>query len=97
MGAPVVSARYRLWNIIGGCDPESIANSVNNAPTSVYTEEGYTFIIVHAWSGLDAEGNFVANGDTMAAVAKLISLLDSDVEVVSASEFMNRIKDNLKP
>lgn len=96
-GVPVVSARYRLWNSIGGCDPESIANSVNNAPTSVYTEEGYTFIIVHAWSGLDAEGNFVANGDTMAAVAKLISLLDSDVEVVSASEFMNRIKDNLKP
>ena len=95
-GVPVVSARYRLWNSINGCDPESIASSINNAPASIFTEEGYTFIIVHAWSGLDAEGNFVANGDTMAAVNKLISLLDSDVEVVSASEFMNRLKDNIK-
>ncbi|MBR5616137.1 MAG: hypothetical protein IKW66_04890, partial [Clostridia bacterium] len=59
--------------------------------------EGYTFIIVHAWSGLDADGNFAPSGDTMAAVAKLISLLDADVEVVGASEFMNRIKDNLTP
>jgi len=96
-GVPVVSARYRLWSGIGGCDPESIANSINNAPASVYSQEGYTFIIVHAWSGLDAEGNFVASGDTMAAVAKLVSLLDADVEVVGTSEFMNRIKDNLKP
>ena len=96
-GVPVVSAKYRLWNSIKGCDPEGIANSINNAPTGIDCEDAYTFIIVHAWSGLDAEGNFVANGDTMAAVAKLISLLDSDVEVVSASEFMNRIKDNLKP
>ena len=96
-GIPVVSARYRLWNGIQGCDPESIASSINNAPADVYSREGYTFIIVHAWSGLDTDGNFAPSGDTMAAVAKLISLLDADVEVVGASEFMNRIKDNLTP
>ena len=96
-GIPVVSARYRLWSGIEGCDPESIADSINSAPANVYSQEGYTFIIVHAWSGLDTEGNFVPNGDTMAAVAKLVSLLDGDVEVVGASEFMNRIKDNLAP
>lgn len=96
-GVPVVSARYRLWSGINGCDPESIAGSINSAPTGIYSENAYSFIIVHAWSGLDANGNFVASGDTMAAVAKLVSLLDKDVEVVSASEFMNRIKDNLAP
>ena len=96
-GVPVVSARYRLWSGIDGCDPESIANSINSASTNIYSSNAYSFIIVHAWSGLDADGNFVANGDTMAAVAKLVSLLDGDVEVVGASEFMNRIKANLSP
>ncbi len=96
-GVPVVSARYRLWSGIGGCDPESIANSINSASTDIYSTNAYSFIIVHAWSGLDADGNFVANGDTMAAVAKLVSLLDGDVDVVGASEFMNRIKANLSP
>jgi hypothetical protein len=94
---PVVSARYRLWSDIGGCDVESIARSINSSPASIYEEDGYSFVIVHAWSGLNGEGKLVANGDTMAAVEKLISRLDPDVEVVSASEFMNRILNNLAP
>ena len=94
---PVVSARYRLWADIGGCDVRSIAKSINNAPTSIFEEDAYSFVIVHAWSGLNGEGELVSGGDTMAAVEELISLLDSDVEVVSASEFMNRILNNLAP
>jgi hypothetical protein len=33
----------------------------------------------------------------MAAVEALIGMLDEDVEVVTASEFMNRIKRRLDP
>ena len=96
-GVPVVSARYRLWGGIGGCDPESIAKAINRAPTSIFDENSYSFIIVHAWSGMDSEGKFGAGGDTMAAVEKLISLLDDDVQVVSASEFFNRLIENAAP
>ena len=96
-GVPVVSARYRLWGGIGGCDPESIAKSINSAPASVFEEDGYSFIIVHAWSGMDSAGKFGSGGDTMAAVEELISLLDDHVEVVSASEFFNRLIENAAP
>ncbi len=94
---PVVSARYRLWSGLDGCDPQSIASSINQAPVGITNQDAYSFIIVHAWSGLDKEGNLVASGDTMAAVDQLVSLLGDQVEVVTASEFMNRIKDNVKP
>lgn len=96
-GVPVVSARYRLWSGLDGCDPQSIASSINQAPVGITNQDAYSFIIVHAWSGLDKEGNLVANGDTMAAVDQLVSLLGDRVEVVTTSEFMNRIKDNVKP
>ena len=94
---PVVSARYRLWSGLDGCDPQSIASSINQAPVGITNQDAYSFIIVHAWSGLDKDGNLVASGDTMAAVDQLVSLLGDRVEVVTTSEFMNRIKDNVKP
>ncbi len=94
---PVVSARYRLWAKMEGSDMESIARQVNGAPANVYREDSYTFIIVHAWSGMDAAGNLVPDGNTMAAVEKLISMFDEHVQVVSASEFMNRLIENVAP
>ena len=94
-GKPAVSARYRLWDIAGG-SPEEIANSINNAPTDVRNASSYSFIIVHAWSGVDSNGNFGSGGSSMEAVDALMMLLDADVDVVSASEFMARINRYLK-
>ena len=101
-GKPIVSARYSLWNDIDSDlaseknSIEYIANSINHASTDETSEDSYSFVIVHAWSGLDKNGNFVPRGDAVAAMNKLVSLLDEDVEVVSAEEFINRIKSNVK-
>ena len=101
-GKPIVSARYSLWNDIDSDlaskknSIEYIANSINHASTDETSEDSYSFVIVHAWSGLDESGNFVPRGDAVAAMNKLASLLDEDVEVVPAEEFINRIKTNVK-
>ena len=93
-GKPAVSARYRLWDIAGG-RPEDIANSINNAPTDVRNANSYSFIIVHAWSGV-TDGKFGSGGSSMEAIDALMMMLDADVDVVSASEFMARINQYLK-
>ena len=99
---PVVSARYSVWNGVGNAlatgknEVEEIASSINKASKDVTCEDAYSFVIVHAWSGLDDDGNLIPNGDTVAAMEKLISLLDEDVDVVSATDFIARIKENVK-
>ncbi len=94
---PVVSARYRLWAGLNDGSIENIANSINAAAADVTGKDAYSFVIVHAWSGLSSDGNFTANNNTMRAVEELISRFDDNVEVVGASEFFNRIKYNLAP
>ena len=94
---PVVAARYRLWAGLEDGSLENIAKSINKATANVYNEDAYSFIIVHAWSGVNANGELVSGGNTMNAVEKLIGMFDEDVEVVSASEFMNRVRENLMP
>ncbi len=101
-GKPVVSARYSVWNGEESSlatrlnEVEGIAESINKASRDVTSEDSYSFVIVHVWSGLDGDGNLVPRGDTMAAVKKLVSLLDDDVDVVTATEFIGRIKANVK-
>jgi len=90
---PLVTAKYRLWADTDSI--ESIAAAINRASTDETNQNAYTFITVHAWSGLDSDGNFVANGNTMEAVYKLVSLLDEDVELVTPSEFMTRLSQNV--
>lgn len=100
-GKPVVSARYSIWNSIDNTlasdqnDVEGIAKAINASSRDVSSEDAYSFVIVHVWSGLDENGNLVPRGDTMAGVEKLISLLDDDVDVVTATEFISRIKNNV--
>lgn len=93
---PLVTARYRLWaDVAGNADPQSIAKAINAASTDVTKADAYSFVIIHAWSGLDSSGNLVNGGNTMDAVAELVSLLDEDVELVTPSEFMARITENV--
>ena len=42
-------------------------------------------------------GKLAEHGNTMDAVAELLSMLDEDVEVVTPSVFMNRLIQNCAP
>ena len=91
---PIISARYRLWANLNDGSVENIANSINAASTDPQSANSYSFVIVHAWSGLDKNGNLVPNGNTMNAVEAVIQRLDSDVEVVTPSAFVDKIIKN---
>ena len=90
-GKPIVGARYKLWNGNPGCSPEEIAAAVNALPADPGNPDSYAFIIVHAWSGLDESGAFVESGNTMAAVEKLVGLLDENTAVVTPGVFLERL------
>lgn len=90
---PTVAARYRLWANTSDGSINSIARAINRASTDSTKAASYSFIIVHAWSGASGN-NLVEGGNTMDAVAQLIKAFDSDVDVVTPSEFMNRIIAN---
>ena len=86
-GTPIIAARYRLWNGTEGCSPEEIAAAVNAASRDPASLDAYSLIVVHAWSGLDAEGNFTEGGDTMKAVARLTERFGENVRIVTPTEF----------
>lgn len=94
-GKPVVSARYRLWNNTADGSIKAISKMINMASADPHSPDAYSFIIVHAWSGLDGNGNLVEGGNTMQAVQALVESFDSHVEVVTPSEFMTRVIANL--
>lgn len=94
-GKPVVSARYRLWVGVSDGSIEYISSHINSASTDPKSPDSYSFIIVHAWSGDNGNGTIVGDGNTMNGIQKLIASFDSDVQVVTPTEFMNRIIDNL--
>jgi len=94
-GKPVVSARYRLWADLEDGQIDAVAKSINNASTDPTDENAYSFVIVHCWSGLDSNGSLVPDGNTMDAVNELVDRLGKDVDVVTPSEFMTRIRANL--
>ena len=81
-GKPLVTGRYSLWanRRVGVCDTgANLAASINALPTDPYTENGYTFVIVHAWSyGWDE-------------VADCISRLNDNVRVVTPNELIEQI------
>ncbi|HOK95254.1 MAG TPA: GxGYxYP family putative glycoside hydrolase [Anaerohalosphaeraceae bacterium] len=65
--------------------PQALADSINQLPKNPASPDGYTFVTVHAWSkGLDD-------------VYQTIQLLDKDVRVVNAEEFIEQVRQNLHP
>ena len=88
-GKPMVTARFdfrseQFYSAVRST-PESLARSINALPKDPTSPDGYTFVTVHAWSkGLDD-------------VYKTIQLLDPNVRVVNAEEFIERIRQNLTP
>ncbi|MGN1408937.1 MAG: hypothetical protein ACI4XJ_02050 [Eubacteriales bacterium] len=95
-GKPAVSARYRLWANNSDSSIETLAKKINSASTDPTDEKAYSFVIVHAWSGMK-DGKLTDGGNTMEAIAALIEKFDDDVEVVTPSEFMDRLTANCKP
>ena len=88
-GTPIVSARFKLWYGAENGSPEEIAAAVNALPDDPASPDSYSFIIVHAWSGLDENGVFSAGGDTMRAVERLVSLFGENVRLVSPETFFS--------
>jgi hypothetical protein len=81
-GKPVISFKHRLWLPM---DPlEKIAEEINNAPRDPSSINGYSTVVVHAWSyGMDD-------------VARFVKLLKDDVRVVGAYDFVELVNKNLK-
>jgi hypothetical protein len=71
---PIISVRYTLWG--GYFTPDSLAQTLNNAPKDPYSTDGYSLISVHIWD------NFVDS------VVKCIQALDSTVRVVTPDAFV---------
>jgi hypothetical protein len=73
-----------------------IARRINRASTDPTDEESYSFLIVHAWSGLK-DGKLAAHGNTLDAVASLVADLNENVEIVTPGVFMERLIANCAP
>ena len=95
-GKPAVSAKSRLWADLSDGQIDAIAARINKGSTDVKSEKAYSFIIVHAWSGMK-DGKLVGGGNTMEAVEALIAKFNENVEVVTPGEFMDRLIANCKP
>ncbi len=78
-GKPFVAIRETLWN----ADVEAMAERINSYSTDPTTIEAYTAINLHPWTM------------TYQDVVKLVSLLDEDVVVVTADDFIRLITENV--
>ena len=76
---PFVSIRETLWN----ANVEAMAQRINGYAKDPTTIEGYTAINLHPWSM------------TYADAVKLVSLLDENVVVVTADDFIRLITENV--
>ncbi len=92
-GVPAVSARYMIWADHPGGGLGYIARKLNRASRDPSSEDAYSFLIVHAWSGMK-NGELAPHGNTMDAVAELLEQLDPGVEPVTPSVFMDRLIKN---
>lgn len=78
-GKPFVAIRETLWN----ANVESMAERINGYSKDPTTIEGYTAINLHPWS--------MSYQDAV----KLVSLLDENVVVVTADDFIRLITENV--
>lgn len=78
-GKPFVAIRETLWN----ANVEAMAERINGYAKDPTTIEGYTAINLHPWS--------MSYQD----VVKLVELLDDDVVIVTADDFIQLITENV--
>lgn len=80
---PFISVTHNLWE--GLDSPESIAAKINAAPRDPHSPAGYSVVNVHAWS-MD-----------LSDVAATIAALDADVRVVTPSDLIRLVAQNVSP
>lgn len=95
-GKSVVSMRGRLTSSAVDGTVEAITQMLNSLPTDPHSPDAYSIIVIDARVGLDEQGNLIDGGDTMAAIRAIVDGLDARRQVVSVSELMARINENLK-
>jgi len=87
-GKPMVTPRFdfRTETFYPAVRPtaQALADSINALPKDPHSPDGYTAVTVHAWS------------KGMNDIAETVKLLDPDVRVVQAEEFIELIRANLK-
>ena len=84
-GKPVISAAAKLWGGLPNSDPDSIVRLLNRAPRRSDVAEGYSIVVVHAWT------------HSVASVVALAKRLDSGVDVVAPDTFFRRVADRVDP
>ncbi|MCM3597889.1 hypothetical protein M4D55_19140 [Metabacillus idriensis] len=80
---PIISAREMLWDGLDGADEQSVIDKINSSQRNPKSEQGYTLVLVHAWS------------KSLSDVKTVVEQLDSDVEVVTPENFVSLIQENV--
>jgi hypothetical protein len=89
-GKPIITARYSLWG--EGTDPttspmlsnDGLIAALQEQVKDMTSSEGYSVIPVHAWT------------HTVADVKYVIDNLGPGIEVLTAEQFLQRYRDNVK-
>lgn len=84
-GKPVVTPRFMLWEGLRKADNQSVLDGINNAPRDPGSIEGYSVVLVHAWS------------KTMEDIQGIVDGLNEDVRVVTPDELIYLMTDNCAP
>lgn len=82
-GKPVVEIHDVLWKGIE--DEAAVAKRINSAPRDPHQADGYTAVLVHAWT-MNLEN-----------VQHAINMFRSDVRVVTPEEFIALLHNNVAP
>jgi hypothetical protein len=83
-GKPVISAGAMLWAGEDGADDASVAARLNAAPRDPRTAEGYTVVMVHAWS------------KSLSNVKNVIDNLHPNVKVVTPDALVELVRRNVR-
>ena len=79
-GKPFIGIGEGMWSDT----PGRVAHRLNSLPVDITSANGYTVVKVHCWT------------TSMEDVARVVSLLDDNIEIVTPGEMMQLVKDNVK-
>lgn len=79
-GKPFVGVGEAMWSDT----PGRVAHRLNSLPVDVTSANGYTIVKIHCWS------------TSMADVARMVEMLDDNIEIVAPGEIMQLVADNVK-
>jgi hypothetical protein len=77
---PVITPRALLWRGLKGADEETVTRQLNSAARNSSTSEGYSLVLIHAWT------------KGLADVQKVVAGLNPGVQVVTPDQFVKLIR-----